>query len=143
MIAVPSGELISICEPSCHGVCIMKWSKSVSFIRVGHFYTVNCLNLVGLPFNIVSANQGPVNNIRRASDRPMTRRIDDAIVSLHYYARNRVSNWYNFRSGVKDGSRVNEVELLELSCKLLRIFMSKFIVLFLIWEIILSHRHYK
>lgn len=68
-----SGELISICEPSCHGVCIMKWSKSVSFIRVGHFYTVNCLNLVGLPFNIVSANQGPVNYIRRASGRPMTR----------------------------------------------------------------------
>lgn len=78
---------LNLWAASCHGVCIMKWSKSVSFIRVGHFYTVNCLNLPGLPFNIVSANQRLTTSAPWSMTRVMMMQLSSETM------QNRRFNW--------------------------------------------------
>lgn len=91
-------ELISICKTPCHGVCVMKRTKSVSFISVGHFCKVNCLNLYGAVAHGSSRLIKTWLTTSGQADDSQHRLIaDDAIVSVM-----QIFNWNNFRLGVKD-----------------------------------------
>lgn len=93
----------------------MKWTTSASFIRVGHFYTFNCLNLPGLRLRssrLIKARL--TTSAVQVAGRWLDRRHwwCNRLLTPKTIARNCDVNWSNFRLSVKAGVDVNGFKLL-------------------------------
>ncbi|GBP87802.1 hypothetical protein EVAR_65865_1 [Eumeta japonica] len=80
-------QLISICTAPSVTLLSLRSSRSASFIRVGHFYTVNCLNL--LPGSLTSSRLIDAHNDIRSRKWPADDSFGDAIVFNDSATNNR------------------------------------------------------